>query len=424
MNKNKKKINSKKLKGTHNTKSYTEKLQEEAIANQSVTPVDPDETFQQPGYGNHKTQLKATDIKKKKFRRNLIIGIVVGVLVIASVAFAFAYSILNTSFDDDELKAKEELTATSFDEPFYMLLVGTDTREGDSSYSLEDGRSDSCILVHIDPKKYIVTMISIPRDTKVIRNGSTEKFNAAYAEGGIASTIAETKKLCNVDIAHYAEISFNGLVDMVNAVGGVEVEVPETIDDPNAGHVDAGKHTLDGEEALAFARSRHFGDGDFTRSADQRILMDAMIKKAYAMPITELPNVLRAAKKFIKTDLRLGDMLGLATQFKDAEQLTIYSAMVPSYTSFENGASYVITDKDALRRMMLMVENGEDPLLVEITSGASAGSSRDAEELKIRQKEYYEKHPDSPGKASNSSSSYNSNNNTEIYEYDQDTYYY
>lgn len=424
MNIERKKINKKKLKGTRNNQRYTDKLKDEAEAKSAVTPIDPDEAFQQPGTANHKSSLAPTDIKKKKFRRNLIIGIIVGVLVVASVAFAFAYSILNTSFDDDELKAKEELTATSFNEPFYMLLVGTDTREEDSSYSLEDGRSDSCILVHIDPIKYIVTMISIPRDTKVTRNGSTEKFNAAYAEGGIAATIAETKKLCNVDIAHYAEISFNGLVDMVNAVGGVEVEVPETIDDPNAGHVDAGKHTLDGEEALAFARSRHFGDGDFTRSADQRILMDAMIKKAYAMSITELPNVLRAAKKFIKTDLRLGDMLGLATQFKDAEQLTIYSAMVPSYTSSENGISYVITDKDALRRMMLMVENGEDPLLVEITSGASAGSSRNAEELKTRQKEYYEKHPDSPGKASNSSSSNNSYKNTEVYEYDQDTYYY
>lgn len=334
------------------------------------------------------------------------------------------FSFFNTSFDDsDEFKINEELTEASFDEPFYALLVGTDTREA-GSYSLEDGRSDSCILVRVDPVNFIVTMISIPRDTKITEDGETKKFNSYYAEGGIKSTIQGVKKLMGVDIAHYAEISFNGLTDMVDAVGGVDVDVPDEInDDQTEVYVPAGHQTLNGAQALSFSRSRKFGDGDFTRTADQRVLIDALIKKAYHMEVTEVPNLLRAAKNFVKTDLRLGDMIGLAMQFLNADkELTLYSAMVPSYTSGEGGISYVITDKDALRRMMLMCENGENVLYVEIDSGASVCSSRDAANLEAERRAYYEQHPDSPGKISNSPSStskdYSTNETYNDYSYD------
>lgn len=284
-----------------------------------------------------------------------------------------------------------------------MLLIGTDTREG-GTYSLEDGRSDSCILVRIDPINYIVTMISIPRDTKMTDDSGTYKFNAVYAESGVKGTIKAVKQMMGVDIAHYAEISFNGLTDMVDAVGGVEVDVPDEInDDQTQVYVPAGKQTLNGAQALSFSRSRKFGDGDFTRTADQRVLIDALIRKAYKMGVGEVPNLLRAAKNFVKTDLRLGDMIGLAMQFLNADkELTLYSAMVPSYTSGEGGVSYVITDKDALKRMMKMCENGENVLYVEINSGASVCSSRDATNLEAERQAYYQQHPDSPGKISNS----------------------
>lgn len=342
------------------------------------------------------------EAKLEKKKRLIIILVTVGACVL-SVLGAMLFSFLNTSFEDEDAGINDELTRTSFNEPFYMLLVGTDTREG-KSYKLSDGRSDSCILVRVDPVNYIVTMISIPRDTKITVNGSTQKFNAAYAYGGIKETIKQVKKLMGVDISHYAEISFNGLTDMVDAVGGVEVNVPSAINDPNTNvYVPAGQQTLNGAQALSFARSRKFGDGDFTRSADQRVLIDALIRKAYAMDVSEIPNVLKAAKNFVKTDLRLGDMVSLATQFITADkELTLYSAMVPSTTGSEGGASYVYTDKDALSRMMKMVENGEDPLMVEITSGAAVCSSRDAKDLEARRKEYYAQHPDSPGKISNS----------------------
>lgn len=318
-----------------------------------------------------------------------------------------------------------------------MLLIGTDTREG-NTYKLEDGRSDSCILVRIDPVDFVVTMLSIPRDTKINYNGYTEKFNAVYAAGGVAETIKQVKKMFDVDISHYAEISFNGLTDMVDAVGGVDVYVPNAIDDPNTDvYVPAGQQTLNGEQALSFSRSRNFADGDFTRTADQRVLIEALIKKAYNMDLGDLPNVLRVVKNYVKTDLRLGDMLGLATQFIEAEQLTINSSMFAANTSNEGGVSYVVLDWSAARRQIKMAEQNEPPKYVEINSGAAVCSSRDLEDLKKEQEAFYKEHPDSPGLIKNDKSSdskkydddyyyeyddYNDYSYSEYYDYSYDSY--
>lgn len=398
------------------TQKFTQQIKKD---NKAIEDYNPEDTFSyapikkenlsQPVKPIVNSNKKTKKIKKKGKGWKIALTILIILMVIGSVAFAALYSYLNKSFDSEDeeaLKAKDTLTQASFDEPFYMVLVGTDTRAENQepgatkTYSLEGGRSDTCMLVRIDPKQYKVTVISIPRDTQVTINGSTEKFNAAYNYGGIAGTIEQVKKLCNVEVAHYAEVSFNGLVDMVDAVGGVEVDVPEAINDPKSGApVPQGKQTLNGEQALSFARSRNFADGDFTRSADQRILVEALINKAYNLNVGELPGVLRAAKNFVKTDLTLSQMVGLATQFKNANQLTIYSAMVPSTTGMEGGVSYCYADKEALGRMMKMAENGEDVSMLEVTSGASIGSSRDDAAHKQKQAEYYAAHPDSPGRA-------------------------
>lgn len=352
--------------------------------------------------------------KKSSKKKPIIVAIIVILICLLSIGAAWAYSFLNTSFDDEEAdKINEELSQANFDEPFYMILIGTDTREH-GSYKLTDGRSDSCIVVRIDPVTFTVTLISIPRDTKITTSdGYICKFNELYATGGVSATIKQVKKMLDIDIAHYAEVSFNGLSDMIDAVGGVEVDVPEEIDDPKSGaYVPKGLNLLNGEQALSFSRSRNFADGDFTREADQRILIKALIYKAFNVGTSGLPNLLKAAKNFVKTDLRLGDMIGLASQFMMSDQETkIYQTMLPVLNAGENGISYVKLDIPGTKRMMKMVENGEDPSMVELDSGASVGSSRDAQELAKKQKEYYAQHPDSPGKISNSKE-YSSKNNS------------
>ncbi|MDM8289365.1 LCP family protein [Slackia piriformis] len=272
---------------------------------------------------------------------------------------------LSGGLSEEQRNAIAEVTDpnANFDKPFYMLLIGSDARADDPSGGQ---RSDTNILVYVDPVENIVSMVSIPRDTMIEINGNMEKFNAAYSYRGAASTIMEANELCGVKISHYAEVNFEKLVQLIDAVGGVEVDVPELIDDPDAGDVviEEGLQTLDGEAALTFARSRAYADGDFTRTSNQRLLVEALINKVLQTPVNELPGVIQSAAECVTTDLTATEIIDLAMRFQDGG-LTMYSAMVPSTTAMVGGVSYVLTYQPLLDEMMELIEAGKDPSTVE-----------------------------------------------------------
>ena len=110
-----------------------------------------------------------------------------------------------------------------------------------------------------------------------------------------------------------------------------------------------------------FARSRAYADGDFTRTENQRKLIQAIVDKVLSMPVTELPGVIEAAAACVTTDLSVTDIISLAQQFQDGGDLTMYSAMVPSVAQYVNGVSYVFADTGQLAKMMQVVEEGGDP---------------------------------------------------------------
>ena len=168
-----------------------------------------------------------------------------------------------------------------------MLLIGADKSQ-DRDESGEYWRFNtepSMILARVDPKEKEVTLISIPRDTQVdIPGHGTQKINAAYAFGGASLAVDTVSELAGVPISHYAEIDFDGFKAVVDALGGIEVDVPMEINDDMAGgHVDAGLQTLNGEQALILCRSRHnyddIGNGDAIRAANQRLVLLPSWKK-------------------------------------------------------------------------------------------------------------------------------------------------
>lgn len=324
----------------------------------------------------------------KKIAIGVFVALVVCILGVGSAAALYMNSVnkaLNqgSKSDDEVLAIKDALSsdaATSFDEPFYMLLIGADTR---ADGSVEGSRSDTNIVVRIDPVQNVVTLVSIPRDTQIQIDGyGTQKFNAAYNYSGAAGTINEAEKLLDVEITHYAEIDFEGLAALVDAVGGVDMTVDQTVDDPNiAGiYIEAGEQHLNGEEALAYARTRQYTDGDFTRTSHQRELIEKVAEKVLDMPVTDLPSVINAATECLTTDFTVDQLISLARQFQGkADTLTFYSAMVPSTTGMENGVSYVYTDTTVLAEFMNLVNTGQDPSTVTVSAeaAASSGSSTD-----------------------------------------------
>lgn len=307
--------------------------------------------------------------KKKKSHKGLKIALgILGALIVLVVGAAIALVLWTNSLsssmsmsDEDKNALDKVLLQTSENEPFYVLLLGSDAREGDTA-----SRSDTIILTRVDPKTYTVTMVSIPRDTKVeIPGHGTQKINAAYAFDGAAGAVDAVSDFAGVEISHYAEIHFEELENLVDELGGVWVDVPvsnnQTGSSNSGKSISAGEQLMDGETALAFARERYgYTAGDFQRAENQRILVTAILKQVLAQSPTEMPGTIQQLAKCVTTDYSIVDLIDLAQKFQ-GENVTFYSCGVPSTTKTINGVSYVLTTEPDWSEMMERVDAGEDP---------------------------------------------------------------
>lgn len=315
--------------------------------------------------------------RRGRIIRRTVLGVLVAFLVTAGTATALWFNSIVSRLSDAGI-ITPELQAVLVDsdvarEPFYMLLLGTDGRPGETSY-----RADTIILARIDPKQQHVTLISIPRDTRITYKGETMKINAAHTTDGAVGMVEAVNDLCGVEISHYAEISFDGLVQLVDALGGVEVNVPDEIDDPKAADftIEPGLQTLNGEQALAFCRSRAYADGDYTRMRHQRIFVAALANTILnRTDATKLPGIIDAMADMVATDLTLSDILSLANAMRGMDTNAMWTANIPSHAggdTYINGVSYVFVHEEELEEMMERVDAGEDP------EGPQSGLSLDS----------------------------------------------
>jgi LCP family protein required for cell wall assembly len=201
-----------------------------------------------------------------------------------------------------------------------VLLVGADR-----SPSRNTNLTDTMIVASLDPVGKTVSMVSVPRDLVDVPlgNGNTygpklnslveyaDRHRDQFPDGGMATLQKAIGALLGVDIHYQAEVNLNGFRRMVDAVGGVDIDVTKAIDDPtyDGGHgfsIDVGRHHLDGKTALAYVRSRKgLGDSDFTRAIRQQqvllALRDTVTKDGSLL--WELPDLLRAVGGSIRTDM-------------------------------------------------------------------------------------------------------------------------
>lgn len=340
--------------------------------------------------------LRAKRERSKKRRKRIALGVVTVclALVLGGVGAAWAYmnnldKSLNKDVDADLLNSLSVTDSAS--DPFYMLLIGIDKSEQRESTNEYGGsyRTDSMILARIDPREKEVTLISIPRDTQVtIGTHGTQKINAAYAFGGPSGAIDAVSKLAGVPINHYAEIDFDGFKAVVDALGGIKVNVPMEINDDMAGgHVDAGEQTLNGEQALILCRSRHNydnvgnGDGDSIRAANQRMVISTIMKQLMSSDVATLTNTVSTLAQYITTDYSAAGILGLAQSMIGIDvENNVYSAQVPTTSVYENDVWYEKLNTSEWEKMMSRVKQGLSPTedtVVDSTTGAvmsSAGS--------------------------------------------------
>ena len=199
-------------------------------------------------------------------------------------------------------------------EPVSILLLGVDT--GDLGRT-EQGRSDSMVVVTINPHTQKTTLLSIPRDTytEILGYGTSDKINHAYALGGTAMSINTVQQMLDIPIDFYVMVNMAGIQEIVDAVGGITVESPLTFNQNGYDFVQ-GTNQLDGEAALAFARMRYEDPaGDTGRQGRQRLVIEAVIRKL-ATPETLLnyQTILQSLSSNVQTSFQLSDFYTLQSQ--------------------------------------------------------------------------------------------------------------
>ena len=323
--------------------------------------------------------------KQRRRRKKIKTGalcVFLGMLASAVVAAGIWVSDIMNSLNDetviDESLMQVLTDADVAEDPFYILLLGVDGRNDE-----EAERSDTIILARVDPDEQQVTLISIPRDTKIEYEGETMKINAVHAYAGAAGMVEAVNELCGVEISHYAEIDFEGMVDLVDAVGGIWITVPEgdEVDDPDAGDVviEAGYQHMDGEAVLTFCRARHqYSDGDYTRMRHQRMVIAALADQVLNnLDASDIVPLVNSISDMVITDLSVSDIVSLINAMRGMDTDAIWSCNIPSWAgedTYIDGISYVFVYEDELEEMMERVDAGEDPEGSQ-TSGSASESA-------------------------------------------------
>lgn len=331
----------------------------------------------QVGYNSYSRDSYA--IPKKRRKWPFVVLAVVLVLLLAAGGVAFAGVVYMNSLNDklqnnidDELKATLSSEAVQPSDPFYCLIMGTDSSEErrESGAYGDTFRSDSMILARIDPRQKTVALVSIERDTYVnIEGYGPNKLNASAAFGGAPLVVSTVSTFAGVPISHYASIDFDGFKDVVDALGGIEVDVPMEIDDADAGgHVDAGLQTLNGEQALILCRARNayeeagYSGGDFYRAASQRMVIGAIAKKLMESDPATMATSIATLCDYVTTDMSVTDIVSVANSMRGIDtENNIWSAMNPTISAYENGVYIEYSDNEAWRKMMTRVDDGLPP---------------------------------------------------------------
>lgn len=270
------------------------------------------------------------------------------------------YRSLSTALDDihepiDRKKSDkrvEEVTLEKKD-PFSVLMLGVDERTGDR------GRSDTMIVLSVNPNLNSVKMLSIPRDTRteIVGHGTVDKINHAYAFGGPEMSIASVENFLDIPIDYYMQINMEGFQDIVEAVGGITVN--NNLDFSYGGsHFPVGEVTLNGSNALDYIQMRKQDpNGDFGRQQRQRLVIQGVIRKGASLnSITNFGPIFEALGSNIKTSLTFSEMVEIQKNYKTASQNIEHVTISGAGTKI-NGIYYLQVPDQERQRVQDIMKN-------------------------------------------------------------------
>lgn len=256
--------------------------------------------------------------------------------------------------DDREMSDLRDEQVEPLHDNVSILFIGVDDSEK-RDQNTDNIRSDALVLATLNNADKSIKLVSIPRDTYtyIPDAGHEDKITHAYAFNGPSSAIESVEELLNVPVDYYVRMNFDAFIDVVDALDGIEVNVPydlkeqDEFDKKDAIVLEQGYQTLNGSEALALARTRHY-DNDIERGKRQQMIIESIMNKILsASSFSKYDNVIEAIGDNMKTDLTFKDMQSFFNYAKggkpDVDTLTL-----DGYDDMSTGVYYWQLDDESL----------------------------------------------------------------------------
>lgn len=292
------------------------------------------------------------DKKNKSSYMKYILILVVVFILSGMVGAFFANALVDNKPDYTEDDKKGMLVAK---DKATVMIMGVDERADDV------GRSDTLMIATLDPDKNQAALLSVPRDTRVkIKGYGFDKINAAYAYGGRKLTQETIESLLNTHIDHYIKINVHGFTKIIDALGGIDIDVEKRMyyedpwDDDGGLYIDLqpGMQHMDGKTAITYVRYRD-EEGDIGRIKRQQNFMKAVMDKLVSPTIIpKLPAIVSAVSDSVETDMSVSEILSFLGTLQDAKDNGLKSEMLPGKPVYIEGISYWVPDISKTRQIV------------------------------------------------------------------------
>ena len=341
----------------------------------------------------------AKQIQRKSHARTIVTTVVVAVAVVAIAVGAgvFTYnSLIGNSTGLSDSDAKSALVAPTEGKPFYALIA---VELGSTSASLANNGPDVLLLARVDTSSKNVTFVSLPANLQVTYDGQTVQL-ANVDSSGDKALISAVAEFAGVDVGHYIKLTEGQLVSLVDKIGGVDLDLSQEIDDPNAGdiYIPSGEQTLSGQQAVVLQRATNVADGSDGQRANQVKFASALFAKLFSSSFTA---TLSDISEFFQTDMSTSDMTSVASKLSGMSEGDFTSVEVPgsesSKTSLDGGTvTYFVPTSSSWTQIMSELDEGNtsagkssvetvDPgsFTIEVQNGASITGAASATTQKL-----------------------------------------
>lgn len=293
-------------------------------------------------------------------RKKIAVAAILGVVALA-VAGSAAWFVFVGGIDDRLRIDDPALSAVLADAPSegaaYTLLCAS-YDDGD-----QGAGPDVAFLVRTDASSASASVLVIPGNTKAtLSDGQAHRLGEAETVGGDAEVVAAVEELSGVQVAHYAKVDAQGFSSLVDALGGIEVDVPEAVSDPDAGtmSLSAGVQTLSGEQAVFFCRANDFvSSAEQQRGMNEALAIQALFKKFVSMDRFDFYTRMDDFADLVKTDMDVKAAYGMLSSLKGVAAESVMTGVMPTYLSKTGDTPFQVPISDEWSDMLARFTAGE-----------------------------------------------------------------